>query len=68
MRNSQPHRRVHGRDPQGPRMYTKPPTRESAPEGPKLLVVAAEVTESWQRAEQAALFLRRPFPTYSTTT
>ena len=29
-RNSQPHRRVHWRDPQGPRMYTKPPTEESA--------------------------------------
>ena len=26
-RNSQPHRRVHWRDPQGPRMYTKPPTQ-----------------------------------------
>ena len=37
-RNSQPHRRVHWRDPQGPRMYTKPPTRESALKGPNLLV------------------------------
>ena len=26
-RNSQPHRRVHWRDPQGPRMYTSPPTQ-----------------------------------------
>ena len=25
-RNSQPHNRVHCRDPQGPRMYTYPPT------------------------------------------
>ena len=37
-RNSQPHRRVHWRDPQGPRTYTKPPTQESAPEGLNLLV------------------------------
>ena len=40
-RNSQPHKRVHWRHPQGPRMYTNPPThppRESAPEGPNLLV------------------------------
>ena len=37
-RNSQPHRRVHWRDQQGPRMYTNPPTWESAPEGPNLLV------------------------------
>ena len=31
-RNSQPHRRVHWRNPQGPRTYTSPPTWESAPE------------------------------------
>ena len=37
-RNSQPHRRSHWRDPQGPRMYTTPPTREAAPEGPSLIV------------------------------
>ena len=41
-RTSKPHRRVHWRDPQGHRMYTNPPThpptQESAPEGPKLLV------------------------------
>ena len=37
-RNSQPHRRVRWRDPQGPRMYTNAPTRESAPEEPNLLV------------------------------
>ena len=37
-RNSQPQRQVHWRDPQGPRMYTNPPTWESAPEGPNLLV------------------------------
>ena len=37
-RNSQPHRRVPWRDPQGPRMHTNAPTRESAPEGPNLLV------------------------------
>ena len=37
-RNSQPHGRAHWRDPQGPRMYTNPPTWESAPEGPNLLV------------------------------
>ena len=37
-RNSQPHRRVQWRDPQGPRMYTNPPTQESAKEGPNFLV------------------------------
>ena len=37
-RDSQPHRRGHWRDPQGPRAYTSPPTRESAPEGPNLIV------------------------------
>ena len=37
-RNSQPHRRVCWRDRQGPRMYTNPPTQESAPEGPNFLV------------------------------
>ena len=37
-RDSQPHRRVDWRDPQVPRMYTNPPTLESAPEGPNLLV------------------------------
>ena len=36
--NSQPHRRVPWRDPQGPRMYTNPSMDESAPEGPNLLV------------------------------
>ena len=34
-RNSQPHRRVHWRD---PRLYTKPPTQESSPEGANLLM------------------------------
>ena len=37
-RNSQLHRRVCWRDPQGPRMYTNTHTWESAPEGPNLLV------------------------------
>ena len=37
-RNSQPHRRVCWRDPQGPRTYTNPPTQESAPEEPNLLL------------------------------
>ena len=37
-RDSQPHRRGHWRDPQGPRTYTHPPTWESAQEGAKLLV------------------------------
>ena len=37
-RNSQPRRRVLWRDPHGPRMYTKPPTWESAREWPDFLV------------------------------
>ena len=36
--NSKSHRRVHWRDPQGPRTYTKPPTWESTLEGLNLLV------------------------------
>ena len=50
-RNSQPHRRVCWRDPQGPRMYAKPPTWDSAPEWPHLLVSSGgsvwKLTESW---------------------
>ena len=37
-RDSQPHRRGRWRDPQGPRVCTGPPTWESAPEGPSLIV------------------------------
>ena len=37
-RNSQPHRRVHWRDPQGPRACTSPPTCKSEPEGPSVIV------------------------------
>ena len=37
-RNPQPHRRVPWRDPQGPRTYTNPPTREAAPERPNVIV------------------------------
>ena len=55
-RNSQPHRRVCWKDPQGPRTYTNPLTWESAPEGPNLLVGNRGVTERWLTAEQAALF------------
>ena len=36
--NSQPRGRVCWRDPQGPRMYTNPPTWESAPKGPNFLL------------------------------
>ena len=35
-----------GETPQGPRMYTNPPTWKSVPEGPALLVIAGEVNES----------------------
>ena len=41
-RSSQPHKRVRWRDSQGPRMYTNPPTLESAPEGPSLHVGSRE--------------------------
>ena len=61
-RNSQPHRRVRWRDPQGCRKYTNPPTQESAPEGHNLLVGSREVTEGGARAEQAALFPWTPPP------
>ena len=50
------------RDPQGPRMYTNPPTQEAVPERPNLIVVVEGVTENWQRAEQAPLFPLRPLP------
>ena len=51
-RNSQPHRRVHWRDPQGPKMYTNPPTQESAPEGPNLFVGSGG--SAWKLAERWA--------------
>ena len=51
-RNSQTHRRVHWRDPQGPRTYTNPPTWESAPEGPTLLVGSGG--SDWKLAESRA--------------
>ena len=39
-----------------------PPTWESAPEGPNLLVGSREVTENRQRVEQVALFPLGPLP------
>ena len=55
-RNSQPHRSVHWRDPQGPKMYTNLPTWESAPEMPNLLVGSGARTKSRLKAKQEALF------------
>ena len=43
------------------------PPRNQQQKGPLCLWVAGEVTESWQRAEQAPLFPLRHIPTYSTT-
>ena len=51
-RNSQPQQRACWRDQQGPRMYTNPPTQESAPEGPKLLVDS--VRSDYKPAESEA--------------
>ena len=48
-----------GETPQGPRACTSPPTRESAPEGPSL-IVGSGVTEIQQRVEQVALLPIRP--------
>ena len=50
--SSQPQRRVHWREPQGPRTHTKPPTQESAPEGPNVLVGSTE--SDWKPAESQA--------------
>ena len=66
-RNSQPHRRDEWRDLQGHRMYTNPPTWESAPNGPICLWVAGEMTDSQQR-DKKALSLLDTYPTYSATT
>ena len=49
-------------------MYMSPPTQESAPEGPNLIVGSRGMTESGWRAKQAALSLSDPFPTYRATT
>ena len=49
-------------------MYTSPPTQESAPEGPNLIVGSRGMTDSGWRAKQAALSLSDPFPTYRATT
>ena len=38
------------------------PPRNQHQKGPNYLWVAGEVTESWQRAEQMALFPLRPLP------
>ena len=68
-RNSQPHRRVCWRDLQGPRMYTSLPTRESAPEGPNLLVGSGGT--DWKQGESQASGIvpsQTPPPHYSTTT
>ena len=51
-RNCQPYRRVCWRDPQGPRTYTNPPTQESAPEGPNLIVDS--MGSDWKPAESGA--------------
>ena len=60
-RNSQSHRRISWGDPKCPRPYTSPPTWESAPEGPNLLVDSGG--SDWKlRAEQAALFPLGPIP------
>ena len=69
-RNSQPHRRVCWRDPEGPRMYTNPPTRESAPEGPNLLV--GRGGGKWLKASRELsnwhCSLSDSSPTYNATT
>ena len=66
-RNSQPPRRVHWRDPWGPKMYMKPTTWESAPEGPNLLVGSRG--SAWKPEESLASSrpLSDPSCTYSTT-
>ena len=67
-KNSQPHRGVCWRDPEGPRTYTNPPTQESAPtQGQICLWVAGEVTENQQKAEQAVSFPLGPSPTKCAT-
>ena len=43
-------------------MYANPPTWESAPEEPNMIVGTAEVTESQQRTEQAEFFPLRSLP------
>ena len=55
------------RDPQGPKMYTNPPTWESAPEGPNLLV--ASCRSDWKLAERSKQHcaLSDPSPTDSIT-
>ena len=55
-------------DPQGPRVYQIHPPRNQHQKGPIWLCIAGEVTENWQRAEQASLFLLDSSPTYSITT
>ena len=54
-RNSQPHRRVHWKDPHLEHTQTHP-SRNQHQKGPVCLWVAGKVTESLWRAEQPALF------------
>ena len=51
-RNSQSHRQVHCRDPQGLTTYTNPPTQESAPERPNLPV--GSQGSDWKPAKSRA--------------
>ena len=61
-RNSQPHRRVHWRDPHGPKHKQTHAPRNQHQKGPICLCVVGTVTESGTRAEQVALSPLRPLP------
>ena len=68
-RNSQDHKRVCWRDPHSPQKYTKPPTQESAPQEPNLLVGSRG--SDWkpgQKLSKCYCSLSDPSPTYSATT
>ena len=60
--NSQSHKRVHWRDPLGPRMYRAHTSWNQNQKDPICLWEGRKVTESRPRAEQAALFPFGPLP------
>ena len=66
-RNSQSHRRVCWRDPQGPRMYTSPPPGNQHLKGHNPLLGSKGSDKAGRELSEQNCSLSDPSPTYSTT-
>ena len=64
-RNCRSHRKVHWRGPWGPRMYISPPTQESAPEGPNLLVGSGGSDWKWGESQASSIVPSLTPPPYT---